>query len=394
MHKKIIYLIFAFLFASNFEIKAQIDSDSELYQEFFFKLGNPDSVVTDALDTLTFKLAPSSLTKYIYNAACKPTKSSSKDWDKVQKKWIDESQQLFTYDASNRMTTIQNQLLSGTVFKDSTRINFVYTGTAKEQTTETEQLYVGTSWVNSKLKEFTFTTARKIATIIKKSWSSNAWVSENRKTYTYDAQNRLTTLLTEMWDGTKWVNSERENYTYSAANKLQNVKSESWNPSTNKFEPAGDTPFTVSADGRTVSFAIDFFGNNLNLKYVGNALGVLTNIEISVGNPPAGFAISSTRFVGNAACPVTALEDVSLLTDVIQLSPNPTSDLLTIHLKNIENDNYTATIYNIAGVPVEFFKGNTQVDFTKNTDGLANGLYFLNIKGATWQSVQKFVVQH
>ena len=394
MSKKIIYLLFALLFLSNLEIKAQIDSNSELYQEFFFKLGNPDSVITDALDTLTFKLAPNGLTKYTYNAACKPTKAADKDWDKVTKKWVDVSQQLFTYDASNRITTIQNQLLSGTVFKDSARINFVYTGAAKEQTTETEQLYVGTLWVNSKLKEFTFTTARKIATLIEKSWLSNAWVSKNRKTYTYDAQNRLTILLTEEWDGSKWVNSTRENYTYSTANKLQNVRSEAWNPSTNKFEPAGDTPFTVSADGRTVSFAIDFFGNNLNLKYLGNTLGVLTNIEISVGNPPAGIVISNTRFVGNAACPVTALEDVNLLTDIIQLSPNPTSDLLTIHLKNIESDNYVATIYNVAGVPVEFFKGNTSVDFTKNTDKLTNGLYFLNVKGATWQSVQKFVVQH
>lgn len=393
MSKKIIYLVFAFLLLANFKIKAQIGSNSELYQDFFFKLGNPDSIVTEVLDTVTFKLVPSGLTKFTYNAACKPTKSVDKDWDKIQKKWLDVGQQLFFYDASNRATTILTQLPSGTVFKDSTRINFVYTGAAKEQTTETEQVYLGGAWVNDLLKEFTYTTTRKVATLVEKSWFSNAWVTDTRKTYTYDTQNRLTIELTEDWDGTKWVNSDRETYTYSAANKLQNIKSESWNPSTNKFEFTGDTPFTVSTDGRTISFAIDFFGNRLNLKYVGNTLGVLSNAEISIGNPPAAVVISNTRFVGNAACPVTASEEVNVLTNVIQLSPNPAGDLLRIHLQNIESDNYTATIYNVAGFPVESFKGNTSVDFSKNTDNLSNGLYFLTIRGNTWQSVQKFVVQ-
>jgi hypothetical protein len=390
MQKKIINLFIAMLCAFSFNLNAQTGYTGSEFQDFLYKTTGIDSIIAEEYDTLTNKLVPADLNKFTYNAQCKLTKAVSKSWNAAQKKWIDYEQTIFNYDAQARLTSYQIQVLRSAVWTDSVRVNYAYTGTSAQETSQTTQLLLGTVWTNDELREFTYTTAKKIATEIEKEWGGSMWLNKNRKTSTYDAQNRLSVLLEEDWEATKWVNSSRETYTYTAQSKLQNVKNEEWNTTTNAWEASELFTFTLAPNGRKVSFGFDFFGFEFNIDYLGSATGYLDSVNIYLGTT----LFSRIRFVYNPACQTTATNDLVFLQNAVNISPNPTTDNLTIRLNEAEGDAFSATIFNASGIAVDALKWNGKGDQQRDVSRLPNGLYFLSVKGEKWQAVHKFVVQH
>jgi Secretion system C-terminal sorting domain len=390
MHKKITHLFIALLCAFSFNLSAQTEYTGSNFQNYLYKTTGIDSIITEEYDTLTKKLLPSDLDKFTYNAQCKITKSGAKSWNRVQKKWIDYEQTLFNYDAQARLTSYQLQVLRGTVWADSLRVLYAYTGAATQEISQTTQLLVGTVWTNDELKEYTYTAAKKAATETEKGWDGSTWLNNNRSTSSYDAQNRITTLVKEDWNATKWVNLSRETYTFNAQNKLQNVKNEDWNKTTNAWEASDLFTFVLAPNGRKVSLGINFFGIPLNVDYLGSATGYLDSVNIYL----ATTLFSRIRFVYNPACQTTATNDVVFLENAVNISPNPTADNLTIRINDVEGDAFSATIFNASGIAVDALKWNGKLDQQRDISRLPNGLYFLSVKGEKWQAVQKFMVQH
>jgi Secretion system C-terminal sorting domain len=390
MQKKITHLFIALLCALSFNSNAQVEYTGSGFQDFLYKTTGIDSIIAEEYDTLTKKLVPADLDKFTYNAQCKITKSGSKSWNVAQKKWIDYEQTIFNYDAQSRLASYQIQVLKGGVWADSARVNYAYTGTATQETSQTTQLLEAAVWKNRELKEFTYTATKKLETETRKDWAGSTWATNARRTNTYDAQNRLSMLLEEDWDGTKWVNSSRETYLYNAQNKLQTVKPEQWNSTTNKWETSDLFTFMLSPNGRKVSLGINFFGIPLNVDYLGSATGYLDSVNIYL----ATTLFSRIRFVYNSACQTTATNDVVFLQNAVSISPNPTSENMTIRLNEAEGDAFSATIFNASGIAVDALKWNGKGDQQRDISRLPNGLYFLSVKGEKWQAVHKFVVHH
>ena len=390
MQKKATHLFIAMLCAFSVNLNAQVEYTGSNFQDYLYKTTGIDSIIAEEYDTLTKKLVPADLDKFTYNAQCKITKTVSKSWNTVQKKWIDYEQTLFNYDAQARLTSYQIQVLRSAVWTDSVRVNYAYTGTATQETSQTTQLLRGTVWTNDELKEFTYTAAKKVATETEKGWDGSTWLNNNRTTNTYDAQNRITTLLQEDWDATKWVNLSRETYTFNAQSKLQNVKNEQWNKSTNMWEASELLTFALSPNGRKVSLGINFFGIPLNVDYLGSTTGYLDTVNIYL----ATTLFSRIRFVYNSACQKTATNDLVFLQNAVSISPNPTTDNLTIRMNELEGDAFSAVIFNASGTAVEGFQWKGKSDQQRDVSRLSNGLYFLSVKGEKWQAVHKFVVQH
>jgi Secretion system C-terminal sorting domain len=388
MRKKLTPLFIALLCVLSFNSKAQIGNQK--FEDFFFKTTGIDSAIIEIYDTVSRKLVVNELQKFTYNAQCKTTKINEKGWDVTQKKWFDVAQILFNYDAQARITSLQTQAYRNAVWVDSVRVVYAYTGTTTPEVSQTTQELVGTVWVNTDLNEFTYTAAKKIATETVKKWDGTAWANISRETNTYDTQNRLSSTINEDWGDTKWISRARESYTYTAQGKLQGVKIEDWNPSTNTWIASDFYNFNITNNGRKVSYGLDIFGTNVDIDYIGTSAGYLDTINVYFA-PLLAFR---TRFVYNAACQTTATNDVVFLQNAVSISPNPTTDNLTIRMNDVEGDAFSATIFNASGIAVDALKWNGKLDQQRDISRLPNGLYFLSVKGEKWQAVQKFVVQH
>jgi hypothetical protein len=385
MLKKLTPFFVVFLCIFSLNLNAQVDN----FEDYFFKVNGVDSIIGETYDTTTKKMVLEMLEKYTYNAQCKPTKTVEKNWDLVGKKWVDNAQALFTYDAQNRLTNILNQAWKSTVWKDSTRINFAYSGTVAEALSQTTQEYLGTTWTNSELKEFTYTTTKKVATETRKIWSGTSWVNVKRTTNTYDAQNRISVILEEDWASTKWVNRSRDTYTYNAQSKLQSVKSEDWDATTNSWMSSGLFNFAIATNSRKVSFDLNFFGLSFKVEYLGSATGFLDTANIYISS----ILVSRTRFVYNPACQTSPTQDLVFLNNAIMVSPNPTQNALTIRMNDVVGESFSATLFNASGIAVDAFQWKGKGDQQRDVSRLPNGLYFLSVKGEKWQAIQKFVVQ-
>jgi Secretion system C-terminal sorting domain len=387
MQKKITQFFITLLCALSFNSNAQIGNQK--FEDFFFKTTGVDSAIIEIYDTVSRKMVVNELQKYTYNAQCKTTKISEKGWNVPQKKWFDVAQVLFNYDAQARITSLVTQAYRNAVWVDSARVVYTYTGAATQEASQTSQELVGAVWTNTDLKEFTYTAAKKIATETVKKWDGTAWANISRETNAYDAQNRLSSNINEDWFDPKWVNRARETYSYTAQNKLQGIKIEDWNSSTNTWTASDFYNFTISNNGRKVSYGLDIFGINVDIDYIGTSTGYLDTINVYFA-PLLAFR---TRFVYNSACQTTATNDLVFLQNAVSISPNPTTDNLTIRLNEAEGDAFSAIIFNASGTTVDVLKWKGKENLQRDVSRLPNGLYFLSVKAEKWQAVQKFVVQ-
>ena len=391
MKKKLTLLALVILCFNATSSFAQDDN----FSEFFFKTTGVDSIITEEADQNSGILGFSSLEKYTYNAQCNISKIETKQW---KSRWIDSTQAVFTRDAQGRTTVSLVQVFRNGAFKDSSRQNFIYSGTALEATSITEQVLKGTTWTNHKLQEFTYTAAKKVATETIKEWIGTpvAWVNKDRTIYTFDVQNRITSELQASWDGIRWGNSSRKNYTYNAQGKLQTIKNEDW---VNTWLLSDSLTFTTSTDGRRITMNFEIFGLKARTEFNGNANNALVSFRtlVQIGSNPSASdpAVLRTRLVYNTACQVVSpTQDLRFVENAAVISPNPTSDLLTIRLKNMEDHSYSATISDLSGRVIETFKWLGKEDIQRPVYHLKNGMYVLTVKGETWQTVQKFVIQH
>ncbi len=377
-------------------LKAQTDDETTGLGYFFYKTTGVDSVIIEAFDTITNKLVPAGLGKYTYNALCNITRISEKEWDFTQKKWFDVGQIAYNYDAQNRLISQIDRPISGGIGRDSARLLFSYNGAETLPLSQTEQVLRSGVWENEKAQDFTYTTARKIATQVQKEWNGTGWDNKIRTTNTFDTQNRLITKVNERTSSGAWVNDERSKYSYTAQNKLAGVKVEQWVSDSSKWAIPEDFPYVLSPNGRKLTIDADLLFFLLRADFAFSATGFLdtAGIYIGVAQPTLFFQqISRVRYIYNTACQRTATNDIAFLSNAATVLPNPATDKLNIRLNNVEGTAFSGTITNTSGQIVDTFNWTGTSDQQKDVSLLPNGLYFLSIQGEKWQTVQKFVVQ-
>lgn len=377
-------------------LNAQTDEETAALGYFFYKTTGVDSVIIEALDTITNKMVPAGLEKYTYNGLCDITRISEKEWDVAQKKWFDVGQIAYNYDAQNRLTSQIIRPISGGVGRDSARVLFNYIGSSTLPSGQISQVLLSGVWVNKEAQDFTYTTARKIETQLKKEWNGATWDNKKRTTNTFDAQNRLITKLNEETRSGAWVNDERSKYTYNAQNKLSGVKVENWVRDSSKWAIPEDFPYNLGPNGRKLSIDADLLFFALRVEFAFSTTGFLDTSFISIGAPALGVpfqVLNRNRYIYNTACQRTATQDIAFLSNAATVSPNPTTDKLSIRLNNVEGTAFAATITNTSGQIVDKFNWSGATDHQKDVNLLPNGLYFLSIQGETWRTMQKFVVQ-
>ena len=380
--------------ASN--LNAQTDAETTALGYFFYKTTGVDSVIIEGFDSVTNKLVPVGLEKYTYNGLCNITRISAKEWDAVQKRWFDVGQIAYNYDAQNRLTSTIDRPISGGIGRDSARVLFNYTGAETLPSSQISQVLLSGAWVNEKGEDFTYTTAKKIETQVQKEWNGTAWNDKIRTTNTFDTQNRLITKVNEVANGAAWVNDERSKYAYTAQNKLSGVKVEQWVRDSSKWAIPETYPYVLSPNGRKLSIDADLFFFALRVEFAFSTTGFLDTSFISFGAPALGVPfqiVSRSRYIYNTACQRTATHDIAFLSNAATVSPNPTTDKLSIRLNNVEGSAFAATITNTSGQIMDKFNWTGDVEQQKDVSLLPNGLYFLAIQGEKWRTVQKFVVQ-
>jgi len=76
----------------------------------------------------------------------------------------------------------------------------------------------------------------------------------------------------------------------------------------------------------------------------------------------------------------------------IKVFPNPASDVVTLYVNNVTNNNLTINMYNVLGdlVCSKPVKQNLQ---QISVSGLTNGIYIVEVKGNVWSEKQKLVIQ-
>jgi hypothetical protein len=371
-------------------LNAQADFLGTTYQELLYKTNGADSIISEQADLETGKVDFVNLDKFSYDSKCKISKRESKSWNTVQKKWIDSLQAVYNYDAQGRLTSILTQNLRGSTWKDSLRTNYAYTGSATQETSQTFQILRGTTWTNDTQKEFTYTTSKKVATITEKEWNGTAWVNVRRESNTYNAQNRLTTLIKENWTGTAWANSSRELFSFDTQSRLKEFKTETWNSATTKWDSAAIVIVKATPNSLSSTINLKLIDLPIDVEFIGTPTGFLDRINAKI----LGQTLARIRFTYNAACQVTATEDLVQIKDAFSISPNPAADLITIKLDEVEGNSFSARIINSSGqlLHSKTLEGtdNHQIDISQ----LTNGLYIISVQGERWQSTKKFIVQH
>ncbi len=93
--------------------------------------------------------------------------------------------------------------------------------------------------------------------------------------------------------------------------------------------------------------------------------------------------------------PTNAVEDVPFRDENIEISPNPAQNDVLIGVKTTEDvfNEWAYNLTNSQGQTVKSGKFSSKTLKLSCAD-VANGLYFLKVQTATWQSVKKLVVQH
>ena len=189
-----------------------------------------DSTYQWTWDTLS--LAWKISTKVInihYDASNNMTSESEQSWNGSM--WVNAYQYTYTYDANNNKTSELDKTWNGSAWVDSTQYTYAYDAN-NNQTSELDKTWNGTAWVNGYQYTYTYDANNNQTSELDQSWNGTAWVNGYQYTYVYDANNNKTSELDKTWNGTAWVNGYQNTYTYDANNNQTSGLQKSWSGTT------------------------------------------------------------------------------------------------------------------------------------------------------------------
>jgi len=153
-----------------------------------------------------------------------------------------------------------------------------------------------------------------------------------------------------------------------------------------RYDADGNLEWLTSFGGSLDDAAFGMYADNGTLYLTGNVLDTCTfGTYTTTGS-------NANMFVGKLSLPTTAIKQVSIPGNNINIYPNPTSSDITIDLGDAS---FTQILVSdalgrrISAIPL---LGKQMV--TISATGFVDGLYFVTISGANGSVSKKFIVQH
>ena len=89
---------------------------------------------------------------------------------------------------------------------------------------------------------------------------------------------------------------------------------------------------------------------------------------------------------------ISGISDQNSEKIALMLFPNPASEIVTLNVDDMNNIDFTLSIYNVFGALVksEILKQNNQ---QINIGDLSSGIYMVEIKSKEWAGKQKLIIQ-
>jgi hypothetical protein len=202
---------------------AYINNKTEQNRTIFSKIENAKKVYKK-------NLAPDFLKQTIYY------EYNSGAYFKFDCYWIPESQELYFYDAQNRI------------------IEYL------KQSSWPDRLLCRAYWVNKTRTLYSYSTGLQPIEIVDQQYKNNSWVNVSRSMMTYNAQNNIIEVIDQEWDGSAWVNKTKIIINYSS-DKLQDIITMAW--SSNSWENESKISYTYNSSGYVITITTSEWSNGI-----------------------------------------------------------------------------------------------------------------------------------
>ena len=302
---------------------------------------------------------------YSYDSTGNLAKILDQNWKYGE--WSNYEQFYFTYDINGRLKNKTLELwghweeYDNWYFEPRNRKTYTYDSIGNISVELTEG-YVANfiNFRNNYEYSYTYDTKRNKLTKVYREWRDNQWsalIDQYRYTNTYDSDGNLLSCSSEYFSifDWKWIKGNRFTYTYDINGYLINAICE------NSLKDSWE-----EADG--IYNIIDCKGNDFN--YEGYKIEVIWK---------------------------TITTEVKIINDniIINISPNPSSDNISISFSNSEFSNQSISIFNSIGVELKKFvekEINGQSSISFSTEEFPSGIYFCILTNGTKRVTKSFVV--
>ena len=367
---------------------------------------------------------------YTYDSDNNLTVFVDTEWDKNQKKWINYSQDLYTYDSYSKLKNHINQMWIGGVwvnfFKelysyDSNNnlinlvtnfwdgsiwydaIQVIYTYDSNNNLINTgNQNWNGNNWENTFQILKAYDSNNNLLSYAAQSWNGNSWTDIHKFIYTYDSNNNQISYDYQYWNdiGSCWIDDFYYLYTYdSNNNQTSSIYYKTWY--INIWSLVSQDMYTYdSNNNQTIIEHQDWNGNNWDNAYKicrtynSNNQILITQSKIW-SDMSSSWVNTDSMFYYYSESLTTMAKDIAKFIIKVDVYPNPTTGKITLELENIEG-NYNFEITNMNGqlmdvenIQVSESNHNTQFDLNKYT----KGIYFLRIIGENKETINKMIVR-
>lgn len=103
---------------------------------------------------------------------------------------------------------------------------------------------------------YTYNTQNKVIEVLEQIWSGTTWINSTRTLYTYNSQQLLVTEISQNWDNVlnQWINAEKTEYTYNAQNLVTSEYSYGFDTNTSSWIPAWGYTYDYDLNGNQTEF--------------------------------------------------------------------------------------------------------------------------------------------
>lgn len=274
---------------------------------------------------------------YEYDSEGDVTYRFTQDRDEFDTEWINDRQTFFEYD------------------DDKNLIQFI-----------TQNLEDG-NWVNSAKTIDEFDTNNHRVRRVQEVWTNETWVNSRQFLYEYNANGMRTLYNSQRWVEAAWVNSAEFAYEFNSNNDLISYLSKFWNLEENGWD---NSLYLVVEYDNENNIAFDVLQQWQNSEWV-NLERIFYYYDL----------ISSTPHLNASKL-------------VINISPNPAHDNMTIDLKSPASQNGNLKIYNTLGQLVHSEKLEKGLETkTVKVNNLTAGTYSLQITVGNQQYTQLIYIK-
>lgn len=281
---------------------------------------------------------------YSYNGSDLASSYLYERWDTVSNIWGNLTRGTYTYDGNGNKTMEAFETWAGGAWQNSARNTFTYDGQGRVLT-ETKEIWNAGAWQNSKLITYTYGNLSIITSYLEKVWNSGVanWVNNVRNTVTIGSNGYPENQLNQTWDdvSSTWKNTYQYEYTYNTHGYLEFTHIETWN----------------------------------------TTLLAWANIEES--------------FYWYETNPLAGINDLKNNLSLM-VFPNPTTDIVTVHLNEPATQPVSAELLDATGRVVAQLgtqMPDGQQNFAYNLSGVARGLYYLSVKAGNSTGSMPLVIE-